>query len=83
MAELARMSDVLGFDAVRCLRAATSDAAAAIGLGDELGRIAPGYGADLVVMRGRPWLDLRELRPENIVAVVCRGQVVHGELPTA
>jgi imidazolonepropionase-like amidohydrolase len=83
MAELARMSDVLGFDAPRCLRAATSDAAAAIGLGDELGRIAPGYGADLVVMRGRPWLDLRELRPENIVAVVCRGQVVHGELPTA
>jgi imidazolonepropionase-like amidohydrolase len=81
MAELHRMAEVLGFDASRCLRAATSDAAAAIGLGDQLGRLSPGYGADLVVMRGRPWTDATDLKPENIVAVVCRGELVHGELP--
>jgi imidazolonepropionase-like amidohydrolase len=81
MSELHRMAEVLGWDAARCLRAATSDAGAAIGLGQRLGRVAPGFGADLVVMRGRPWDTLGDLRPESIVAVVCRGQVVHGELP--
>jgi imidazolonepropionase-like amidohydrolase len=81
MAEVQRMSEVLGFSPQRCLSAATSDAASAIGLGDTLGQLTPGHAADLLVMRGRPWEDLKDLRTENLIAVVCRGEVVHGELP--
>lgn len=79
--ELRRMIEVLGYSATRALQAATSDAAAAVGLGSSVGRIAEGFGADFVVMRGRPWEDPALLSVDNIVAVVCRGQVVAGGLP--
>jgi imidazolonepropionase-like amidohydrolase len=79
--ELVRMVEVLGYAPSRALQAATSDAAAAVGLGASVGRIAEGFGADFLVMRGRPWEDVSLLSPENIVAVVCRGQVVAGALP--
>jgi len=81
MAEVARMVQVLGIDAARALRAATSDAADSIGIGGEVGRLGPGFGADLVVMRGRPWERIEDLDPANIVAVVCRGRVLSGALP--
>jgi len=81
MAEVYRMSEVLGYSPTRALEAATSDAAAAIGLGESLGTLASGYAADFVVMRGRPWEDLKDLSTDNIVAVVCRGELVFGELP--
>lgn len=80
--EVARMAAVLGWSAERALAAATSRAAAAIGRPD-LGRIAPGAKADLVLVEGRPWEDLAALRPERVVAVVCRGEVVAGALPGA
>src|ERR1700712_5077695 len=79
--ELVRMVEVLGYSPARALQAATSDAAASLGLGASVGRIAPGFGADFVVMRGRPWEDASLLTADNIVAVVCRGQVVAGSLP--
>ena len=81
MAEVVRMTEVLGIDAETALRAATSDAAASIGLGAVTGRIAPGLGADFVVLRGRPAERIEDLTPANIVAVVCRGSLVAGELP--
>jgi imidazolonepropionase-like amidohydrolase len=79
--ELARMVEVLGYSPARALQAATSDAAFAIGLGSSVGRISDGFGADFVVMRGRPWEDASLFSTDNIVAVVCRGQVVSGSLP--
>ncbi|SDZ31233.1 Imidazolonepropionase [Saccharopolyspora shandongensis] len=82
LAEVVRMTEVLGFDAETALRAATSDAAASMGLGNVTGRIAPGLGADFIVLRGRPWERAADLTPENIVAVVCRGVLVAGELPS-
>jgi imidazolonepropionase-like amidohydrolase len=81
MRELRRMHDVLGYDAERCLRAGTSEAARVIGRGDQLGRLKTGYKADIVIMRGRPWQELAELDTVNIVAVVSRGKVVAGMLP--
>jgi len=71
---------VLGWSAERTLRAATSEAARAVRR-PELGRVSPGAAADLVVVRGRPWEDLRVLDPSRIVAVVSRGRVVAGSLP--
>ncbi|SDP01386.1 Imidazolonepropionase [Nakamurella panacisegetis] len=79
--ELVRMVEVLGHSPAQALRAATSDAASAVGLGTSVGTIAPGFGADFLVMKGRPWQDVSLLDPDNIVAVVCRGQVVAGALP--
>lgn len=79
--ELRRMQGLFGWTAERTLIAGTSDAAASIGLGQQVGTLAPGYGADFIVMRGRPWEDLNDLRSENIVAVVARGCVLAGTLP--
>lgn len=83
MAEVRRMGEVLGYSPERALEAATSRAAETIGLGSQVGTIDIGFGADFLVMRGRPWLDLDDLRVENIVAVVSRGIVVAGALPEA
>ncbi|MFI7227011.1 amidohydrolase family protein [Nonomuraea angiospora] len=80
-AEVVHMTRVLGMDAESALRAATSDAADSIGM--PVGRIAPGLGADFVVLRGRPWERIEDLATENIVAVVSRGRVVAGRLPVS
>jgi len=81
--EVRRMTEVLGIDPRAALRASTSLSAAAVGLGERVGRIKPGFGADFVVMRGRPWERAADLSTGNIVAVVCRGRLVAGELPTS
>ncbi|MEO3800937.1 amidohydrolase family protein [Nonomuraea sp. B1E8] len=79
LAEVRHMAGILGMDAASALRAATSDAADSIGM--PVGRIAPGLGADLIVLRGRPWERIADLATGNIVAVVSRGAVVAGGLP--
>jgi imidazolonepropionase-like amidohydrolase len=81
MAEVGRMVEVLGLSPEQALRAATSQAAAVVGLGAVVGTIAPGFGADLLVMRGRPWLEASDLRTDQLVAVVSRGRLVAGTLP--
>lgn len=79
--ELVRMHEVLGLSQVDVLRAATSWAADTIGQGGELGRLVPGHRADAVLVRGRPWERTADLAPENVVAVIAGGHVVHGRLP--
>jgi len=59
---------------LECLRAATSAAAALLGWGDRLGRLAPGYGADLIAVDGNPAEDLGAL--DRVTLVVARGRVV-------
>ncbi len=59
------------------LRAATADAAEALGIADVTGRIAPGLSADLVVLRADPMLDLAALRDPE--AVVFRGRWLDAE----
>lgn len=81
MAETVRMAQVLQIDAQTALRAATSTAAASVGVGDQVGTLDTGRRADFVVLRGRPWERIDDLSVDNIVAVVCRGVVVRGQLP--
>ena len=55
----------LGFTPAQVLVMATTEAAAALGLGAVAGRLAPGYDADLIVVAGDPQADiavLHELR---------------------
>lgn len=67
-----------GFRPVEALAAATVNAAAALGLGDRVGRLAPGYRADAVVL-DVPSLDHLAYRPDHnpVAAVVCGGELVH------
>jgi imidazolonepropionase-like amidohydrolase len=65
------------------LRWATVNGAELIGRADELGAIAPGYLADLLVLDGDPSTDIGVLADNPPLAVLKGGQVVAGELPAA
>lgn len=56
-----------GLAPAEALRAATSGAAGVLGLGHELGRVAAGYRADLVALRGDPLSDPAALRGPALV----------------
>lgn len=79
--EVRAMVSDIGLSPAEAMIAATSRAARAVGLEGRVGRVAPGLGADLLVVRGRPWERIEDLTAENIVAVVSRGRVVAGALP--
>ncbi|MBT0768458.1 amidohydrolase family protein [Kineosporia sp. J2-2] len=83
MDEVRAMAGLFGWSAGRALEAATSRAASAVGLDGVTGSLRAGLCADLLVVRGRPAHDLADLRPENLVAVVSRGRVVAGQLPSS
>ncbi len=63
-----------GMPAGEILRAVTAGNAQAIGRGDDLGRVAPGYRADLLLVDGDPLLDLGAVH--RIVSVLQGGAVV-------
>jgi hypothetical protein len=69
--ELARLA-ACGLPVATVLRAATGAAADTLGRRD-LGRIAPGAAADLVLVRGNPFRRLGDLRA--VAAVVTRGRL--------
>lgn len=61
-----------GLDQEHVLRAAGINAAAALGLGLQTGRIAPGASADLVIVDGDPLADIRDTL--KVVGVVRNGR---------
>jgi imidazolonepropionase-like amidohydrolase len=64
---IARFADVYGYSPVEALRATTSLAAQACGLGARKGCIAPGFDADLLAVHGDPFTDLAVLRAVKAV----------------
>lgn len=59
----------LGFEPAEVLAMATTEAAAALGLGATTGRLAPGYDADLIVVAGDPHEDITALgRLSRVIA---------------
>jgi imidazolonepropionase-like amidohydrolase len=62
----------LGFRPAQVLAMATTEAAAALGLGATTGRLAAGYDADLIVVRGNPQADIGALR--DLCRVIARGR---------
>jgi len=59
-----------GQPAMAALRSATSGGAEALGLGDEIGSLAPGYAADIIATDGDPSRDIEAL---HRVIFVMRG----------
>lgn len=57
----------LGLTAAQVLDMATTEAAAALGLGEETGRLAPGRRADLLLVEGDPLTDFEALREVRFV----------------
>jgi imidazolonepropionase-like amidohydrolase len=62
-----------GMSPMEAIEAATRVAAAAVGLGGELGVIAPGRLADLLVIDGNPLDDIGVLRAKDRIRLVTRG----------
>lgn len=71
--EMQLLSDA-GVPTSRILLAATGNAAAALGAGKRLGRIAPGFEADLLALDANPLTDIKHTRA--IHAVVLDGKLL-------
>jgi imidazolonepropionase-like amidohydrolase len=69
---LAAMVSLLGFRPLEVIAMATTEAAAALGLGAVTGRLAPGYEADLIVVDGDPLADIAALG--RLRRVIARGR---------
>ena len=56
------------------LASATTSAAKLLDLEGQVGRIAPGYSADIIAVDGDPFSDIRTL--EKVRFVMVRGRVI-------
>jgi imidazolonepropionase-like amidohydrolase len=65
-----------GWSALDAIRAATLDAAMAVGLDKEIGTVEPGKVADLVVVRGDPARSISDMR--QVMHVLKGGRIVAG-----
>ena len=71
---------LFGFSDVDALNAATELGGQMLGRGDDLGRIAPGYVADLLVGRGDPTKDVTVLEDaDNLRCIVKDGAFYKGQ----
>lgn len=64
----------LGMTPAEIVDMATADSAAALGIGDRVGRLAAGYDADVLVSGGAPLSDITALQDQHIV--LARGTIV-------
>ena len=72
--EFALLVDQAGLSPTEALAAATTGAARLLGLENEVGRIAPGFSADLIAVDGDPIADVHRL--EHVAFVMVRGRPV-------
>jgi imidazolonepropionase len=66
----------MGLGPVAALAACTVNAAHVLGRADRVGRIAPGYDADVVLLDSRDWRHLAYHFAGDIVAAVIKEGVV-------
>jgi imidazolonepropionase-like amidohydrolase len=78
--ELWRMVDA-GLSPVEALRAGTLGGAAFLNQSDRVGRIAPGFEADIVLLESNPLVRIENSR--SIVAVIANGEIIAGVVSMA
>ncbi len=69
--------DVLGFTPMETLVAATRMGGEIMGMPDELGRIKPGYLADLVLVDGDPLTDVKRLQNQDALLMIMKDGRLH------
>lgn len=69
-----RLMRAQGMSDRQALASATTAAAKVLGMGNEIGRIAPGYSADIIAVAGDPTSDVTVL--EKVEWVMARGRVI-------
>lgn len=72
--EFALLVELAGMSPAEAIASATTGAAKLLDLEREIGRIAPGYSADLIAVEGDPLRDVRRL--EHVDFVMVRGRVI-------
>jgi imidazolonepropionase-like amidohydrolase len=72
--EFALLVDLAGMSPAEAIASATTGAARLLGMESEVGRIAPGYSADLIAVAGDPLRDVRAL--EHVDYVMVRGKTI-------
>jgi imidazolonepropionase-like amidohydrolase len=72
--ELALLVELAGMSPAEAIASATTGAARLLGMEREVGRIAPGYSADLIAVSGDPLRDVRVLKQIDYVMV--RGKAI-------
>jgi imidazolonepropionase-like amidohydrolase len=72
--EFPQLVELVGMSPAEALASATTAAARLLGLENEVGRIAPGFSADLIAVSGDPLQDMRAL--ERVEFVMVRGRAV-------
>ena len=65
--------DYLGYSPVEALVAATQHGGQLMGMGDELGLLAPGYLADMLVVKGDPTADVTILEDADNITHIVQG----------
>ena len=64
--------ELAGMSPAEAIASATTGAARLLGMENEIGRIAPGYSADLIAVAGDPLADVRAL--ERVAFAMVRGR---------
>jgi imidazolonepropionase-like amidohydrolase len=72
--ELALLVELAGMSPAEAIASATTGAAKLLGMEKEVGRIAPGFSADLIAVEGDPLRDVRAL--EHVDYVMVRGKAI-------
>ncbi|HEX8306867.1 MAG TPA: amidohydrolase family protein [Allosphingosinicella sp.] len=72
--ELALLVELAGMSPAEAIASATTGAARLLGMEKEIGRIAPGYSADLIAVGRDPLRDVRAL--ETVDYVMVRGKAI-------
>jgi len=82
LSRFTRFVNLLGFTPMQAIQAATRQGGQLMGRPDDLGCVAPGYLADLLLVDGDPLADIRILQDAGRLMAIMKGGRFH-KVPAA